>query len=432
MARCRIAIAADRLTAEVHVLPGAPGGRAELQAALDEAGVSFGVDQAMLDEFGPRLRDPEWRGSAVVARGVPPQAGRHGSVEYCFHAAPLPGSEGEDGSIDYRERGLLHPAAAGTVVARLLPPEPGTPGTDVCGRPLPAAPGQAATLQLGPGLRLDEHGSAIATRSGVVVQQRGRLDVVPVFKHDGNVDLHSGNLHTHGSLLIGGDVHAGFKVAADEDVVVRGAVLDGTVTAGGSVVVEQGVLGPASTVIAGCSLHCRHANSARLQAGGPLRASDSLVHCDARGASIEVLQGRGQVVGGALRALGTIRVRRAGTAAGAPTLLAVGDLAAERSEQIRRSAAASRLERRQRKGLGDPGKLRRDQVALVDTVRLDRSDLTQRQRDVLATARIEVIEAIAAGVRIQFGTASMTIQEAGPGARFCWDPQSSTIVQETT
>src|SRR5439155_15672399 len=139
------------------------------------------------------------------------------------------------------ERGLLHPAVTGATVARVVPPQPGTPGRDVFGAAIPAAAGRPAPLRLGPGVRPGERGEVIATRDGVIAFQAGSVDVVPLWQHKGDVDLASGNLHAHGSLLVTGDVHEGFLVETDGDVVVQGAVLDACIKAGGNAVIAQSV-----------------------------------------------------------------------------------------------------------------------------------------------------------------------------------------------
>ena len=65
------------------------------------------------------------------------------------------------------------------------------------------------------------------------------------------------------------------SVTAKAEVLVRGAVLSARVIAGGSVRIQQGVLGRDAVVEAGGDLRCRHATSASLAAGGVLRVEES-------------------------------------------------------------------------------------------------------------------------------------------------------------
>jgi uncharacterized protein (DUF342 family) len=432
VSRFRVLVAKDRLAAEVEVAAGAAADAAALRAALAEAKVAHGLDEAALTELGMRIQDPSFRTRTVVARGEPPRPGQDGRVELPFAMAPQPGHARSDGGIDYRERELLHSVAAGAEIARIVAPVPGNPGRDVRAQTLPPPPVKPATLRPGPGARLEPDGRVIATRDGVVVARPGAIDVVAMWQHDGDVDLRSGNLHSHGSLLVRGDVREGGVVEADGDVVVQGAVLDAQVAAGGNVLVNLGIQGGHSTVAAGGDLHCRHATAARLAAGGTLRAQDQLAHCRAHAAMIEALHGRGHVFGGELRARDRVTVLQAGTPGGAPTLLAVADLTAERDALVRRQHAADAALRQAQRQPGPPrsGKAGRQQVAANDAALAGKLQLAEAERQALLQARIEVRGPLHPGVRIQFGGTGMTIQEPIAHAAFRWDADAGAIVQE--
>jgi uncharacterized protein (DUF342 family) len=433
--RIRVLVAKDRLTAEVQVVPGAAADAEALRSSLAQAQVAHGLDQAVLTELGVRLLDPALQTKRTVARGEPPQAGQDGRVELAFALALQPGHARRDGGIDFRERELLHSVANGDEIARVVAPVPGRSGRDVRGQPLPPPPAKPASLRPGPGARLEPDGRVVAARDGVVVVRPGTIDVVAQWQHDGDVDLHSGNLHSRGSLLVRGNVCEGAAVEADGDVVVQGAIFDARVAAGGNVLVNLGIQGGHSRVEAGGDLHCRHATAALLTAGGTLRVQDQLAHCRARACSIEALHGRGHAFGGELRARDGVRVLHAGTPGGAPTLLAVADLSGEQDELVRKQHAADAA-RRQALREAEPtrprlaGRLGRQQAEADDAVLTTELQLTERQREVLQQARIEVLGTLHPGVRIQFGPTELTIQEPLARAAFRWDAETGAIVQE--
>lgn len=430
------------MAAELHIDAGPPAGAEQLRLALATAGVAHGVDAARLAALAARLEDPLFTDHGTIARGTPARPGRDGRLALEFAPAPLPGFRGADGSVDYRERAFLHPAAVGAVVARLLPPVPGQPGTCVLGRQLPAPPARAAAVRLGPGVTLrsdaddTEDGAAIvATRDGVVATPSDGIDVVPLYEHDGDVDLRCGNLHSHGAVAVRGDVATGFCVEADGDVDVGGSVFGGTVLAGGSVRIGLGAMAGAR-VEAGGELRCRHASNATLLAKGRITAHDELVHCEVAAAAIELVEGRGHVLGGALRARDHVTVLRAGTPAGAATLLAAADLTSERAELRRRQRQADHVERRSQKaadraaGPQRGGKVGRARAAASAAVTAERLELARQLRELLRTAHVEVRTQLLPGVRVQLGTAGLTIDTERRGARFRWDDAAGTIVQE--
>ncbi len=433
MQRLDIAIAADGLTADILVHAGAAAGRSEVDAALTAAGVRSGIDGTAVLALAERLADPGYAGVVRIAHGRSPVAGADGRVEFAGGGPPLAGALCADGHIDYRERHLLQPVANGAVVLRIAPPGAGEPGCDVRGGTLPARPGVPATVRTGPGVERcgDE---VIARRDGVLLAAGTSVDVVSLYAHPGDVDLRSGNLRTEGSIEIAGDVHETMEVTAGADVLVRGGVLSARVCAGGSVQIQQGVLGRDAVVEAGADLRCRHATAATLAAGGTLRVDDQLAHCRARAGSVRLAGGRGQVFGGELRARTAIDVQRAGTDEGAATLLSVADLADEPTQRAQRNAEAERAARSAARA-ADSGRFSRAKgnrvaVRAADRTAEERLRLVVLRRELLQQASITVRDVAHAGVRIQFGDRTLHLDEWRRAVRFRFDTDQDRICEE--
>lgn len=435
MARLRLTIRGDGLAAELHASPGPPATAAEVQAVLAEAKVVHGLDQAALDQFTARLADAQFTGKVEIAKGTAPVAGTDGRLEGACLMPQLPGTEHTDGHIDYHERVLLHPAALDQDLARITAPTPGTAGCNVRGLPLPAKPGKPHQERLGPGVRCFGD-RLVAARNGTVLHTERSFDVVPLHVHQGDVDLDSGNLHTHGSLQVQGDVHEGFAATADGHVHVTGAVFSGTVTAGASVRVDQGVLGTGSELRAGDDLVCRHATSASLQAGRLVEIGDQATHCRIQATHIRAARGRGAVFGGSLRSRQSIEVRAAGTATGAPTLLSVADLLDAQTELVRLQAEAARFDRANlRSQRGEDGRLGGGKALRLATRAGDRSQqerlrLLALQRELLSAARITILDTAHPGVVLQFGAVRLPITLPIQGGEFRFDLDHDKIVQK--
>jgi uncharacterized protein (DUF342 family) len=426
-----VTIRPDGLAAEAKVAAGPPMKAADLQAAIAEAKVVHGLDAAAIAQFAERIADPIFSGSVQIATGAAAVDGQPGRLEGEFQAAKVAGTKQGDGHIDFHERELLHPAVENQEVARIIAPIPGTPGHDVRGRVLPPRPGRPHTQRFGQGVKVDGE-RVIAARSGVIVCTDRLFDVLPLHLHKGDVDLASGNLHTPGSLLVQGDVHEGFAATADGDVRITGAVLDGKVSAKGSAQIDHGVMGAGCDVQAGADLHCRHATSARLQAGGSIEIGDQATHCRMFAGKILARRGRGTVFGGELHARDLIEVRVAGTPTGAATLLAVADLVDQQTELARLIAEAARLERIAARGpRGAPGTASDQHLAnrAADAVLQERQRLAGLQRELLKKARIVVADTVHPGVVLQFGATVLRVTMPTPAASFHFDPETNTIVQ---
>lgn len=418
-------------TAVVAAGPSSPA--VDIDAALAAAKVVHGVDADAVAALARQALDPSFTGRSVVARGEPAEAGKDGSLDDSPPYGQLPGEVRADGSIDYRERHFLVPVAEGMGLGRLVPPTAGAPGRNVHGQPVAAKPGRALPLRIGPGVRLVD-GRLSATRSGVLLRDPRQIDVVPLYAHSGDVDYTSGSLHSEGAIEVGGDVREGFAVAAHGDVHVHGALLDGTVTAGGSVRIEQGVLGAAASVTAGGDAWCRHATGATFACDGGVVFADQAAHCRIRAGTVAARTGRGAILGGEVRARRSIVVLVAGTAAGAATRFAVGDVLDVAASRVAATNVEHKVAERARQRLAgsgpERGKALRSGLRAADARLQDDLQLRLRQRELLAGAFVEVHDTLHAGVRVSFGDRTWTTDLPRQRLRLSWSDATDSVLEE--
>lgn len=432
MSRIHLTVRSDGLLVEAIADAGQPCTRDELVRAITAAGITDGLDDAAITRFANDLLGTTPLPATIVARGRAPEPGTDGDVQRAFATQPSVGRQFPDGHIDWHERDLLHPAATGDLVASIVAPSPGVPGVDVRGHELTAKPGRPHTVRFGPGVQLDG-ARVLAAKNGVVLQNARTVDVVDRFEHSGDVDLKSGNLHTKGTLGVQGDVREQCLVEAGGDVVIRGAVQGATVVSGGSVFVGAGVL-HGSVVTADGNITARHATSSRLEAVLDVQLGDEATHSFLRGENIRIVKGHGAAFGGELRARTSIALVAAGTANGAPTLLAVADVVDEHAEVVRATNQDTKVNRnfgRPARDLNGPsGKSARTAMKSDDRARTERLRVVQRQRALLQGASITITGTLHAGVRIRFGDASLVVDTPRTHVRFRWDAANDRIVEE--
>lgn len=435
MARLQLTIAADGLRAELRVGPGPPMTLAELEAAIRAAGIVHGIDRDAVAESAVRLASADELFLRVIATGERAVAGVDGRIDSPLFGPQLPGRVAVDGTIDFRERLLLHPVQQGQVIAEVVPPTAGTPGQDVRGRQLPAKPGKPHTMRLGGGVRLDGT-DIVASLDGVLLATDRVVDAVPLFTHEGDVAYASGNLHTRGSLAVRGDVQPGFTVEAEGDIAITGTVQESTVVAGGSVRVEQGILGRTTRVRAGGDVNCRHATAAAVLAPGGIIAMEQCSQARLSAGRIRIVDGRGTALGGELRARTEIDVGTAGAPGGGTTLLAVGELLDEEAELARRTLEAARTDRSALRARRDdaPGarshmKGLRSAVRAMDRKAEEALRLRRRQQELLTDAVIRVRHVLHPGVVLRFAGLELRPDTAQPPAEYRFDPNRNQIVQ---
>lgn len=422
MDRLRVAIVEDGMAARATMSPGPAVPHDELLQALGAHGVVHGISPQAVACLGEGACERP----VLVAEGTQPTRGDAEQLhpEHWHHATP--GQRAAGGSIDYHERHLLHPVREGDVVGAIQPCTLGDPGRDVRGKHLPGLPGERLPLDLGEGVHREGR-TLVARTAGVALFTGQRIDVVPLYTHPRDVDYASGNLHMQGSLLVEGEVAAGFLVEASGDIAVHGSV-HGAVRAGGSAYVEHGIMGRQGVRAQG-DLTCHHATDGRLRSGNQLTIGDHTSHCVAYARTIAAHEGRATVRGGQMYARDRIVVGCAGAGAGTPTLLAVGHLLDTRAELARRNADVHRESRRDKRSTSadDPRKGKRHASKALDRASHETLRLRRLQRELIEAASIRVTGTCHCGVTVEFGPYRLEVERDLHDTTFRFDPKTNSI-----
>jgi len=342
-AEYRVEVAANRMSASLTVVApkgGKPACVADALAALGARGVRVGIDEAAVatavEKTGERCE---------VAHGIPPEPGKDAWLE------PLVAVDRQrhphldaTGHVDYHDLGDIPSVTEGTQLMRRHPPCAGTPGRNVLGEPLPAPAGK--DLHFGVGLKgavvsETDPDLLVAEIAGRPILQRDGVSIEPVIRIE-EVNLAVGNVEFVGSVEVKGDVHSGMKIHVGGDVVVRGVVESAEIQAGGDVTVIGGIIGHASPN------HAPHADrgafaTARIHAKGNVRAryvenavieaeqsvfvNESVIESSVTAIDrVEVggRGGKGQILGGLVRATSSVRADCVGGAGAGPTRVVVG------------------------------------------------------------------------------------------------------------
>lgn len=217
----------------------------------------------------------------VVAQGVPAVQPVDARVEVLVDFA-MRLEEDAQHHIDFHEQGRFHEVDAGTVLARLVPKQPGKAGRTVLGRDLPVGEPRDADLAAyaGEGTRLRGDSEVLADRIGLVVRRRdGHLDIMPMVDIPGDLDMHVGNLVTRLPVAIKGDIIAGFSLKSAADVTVKGVIEDARISVKGNLTCG-GILPGKHRVKAHGDLATKHIT------GREVKCRNLTVASDMRGATV--------------------------------------------------------------------------------------------------------------------------------------------------
>lgn len=313
-------LSADKMTAYVRATDYERGKEADnsfnpqiIYGLLQENQVDFGIDHDGIEVYakGKTLfKDLE------AAHGQRPIAGADGYVEYLFETERAGGPKVKnDGSVDYKELDLFENVVPGKVLCRIHPPKEGIDGLDVLGNPVPAKAGKEAEISCGNGVELSEDGkTVVATKGGMVVTNKGSIEVKEVFTVNGDVGPTTGNIRFNGAVVVKGNILSDYSVFANGDVVVDGYVESSILTSTGNITIKNGVNGMKKGMIkADGNVTTKFAEMAKIIVGGDFNF-DYCINCDVRAVGSIIGKGkRASLMGGSYIAGEHININTAGS-----------------------------------------------------------------------------------------------------------------------
>ncbi len=315
----------NHMMAEMMIEPpegnGAPVTPEDLKAALDKAGIVFGIEQDALD----KLAAPLYGKKLVVARGMPAKDGEDGvctelfsrTVEKKMHTR-------DDGSVDYRELGLIREVREGAVICEITPPGPGQDGKTLQGKAIKAREGKKAIPPVGENVRPAEGGTRFeAAVTGNLVFRDGRFVVDTVVRVQ-DVDYDVGNITFSGDVQVNGDMQSGFEIHSGGTVTLRGQI-GSVVIKAHHLVIEKGVNGMGRAVLdVEGTVKAGFVENCNLHVGEKLTAQ-SLINCQVEcEGDVDVMSGKGIICGGKITAFGSVQAKVVGNESNTLTTIVLG------------------------------------------------------------------------------------------------------------
>jgi uncharacterized protein (DUF342 family) len=292
-----------------------------LHQALVALGIVHGLQPAALEEA--TLGAPGVR-RLVLARGLAPVHGQDGRLDMQIDERVHLKVDAQ-GRVDYHEHGRIEDVVASAPLARILPPTEGTPGIDVHGRPMTAKPGRvldpARVMGEGVGLHPEQPDLIHTLAAGHFHRDRqGRLCVENRLVVEGDVDFRHGNITTTLSVLVKGDIKAGFSVKSSGDIEVMGVVEDARVSAQGNLVVRGGILPGSQRIKAHGDIDARYVSNREVKCRS-LRITGSLRWSQVLATGDVIAK---EILGGNLIAGGNVASDQIGSSDGIATRVQVG------------------------------------------------------------------------------------------------------------
>ena len=187
-----------------------------MRQALKDEHVVYGIDEELLEEIAAnKLYDKIF----TVASGYAAVDGENGRVKNLFDTdKKLVPRKLEDGSVDYRDLGLIVNVRVNDLICEIVPETQGEEGMNVYGQVIAPRPGRPPLVPQGSNTVISADGTKLfAAESGNLVYMGGRFNVVTTFQISSDIDVKTGNINFLGDVVIKGSVQEGFSVTAGKN-----------------------------------------------------------------------------------------------------------------------------------------------------------------------------------------------------------------------
>lgn len=208
---------------------------------LKRLGIVHGIDDNVSKML---VKDKMYEHPVIIAKATPPRDGENGYITFRFDKDhKLKPHQNEFGVANFRELNSVVPIHKNEIIADIVLPGEGTPGTDIYGKEIPAKPGAAAKIALGQNTLVTMDGTkVVAACDGHIVFGNGKFQVEEAVTIKTDLDISVGNISFFGDVHIKGNVMEGFSVNAGKNVKIDGSVFGGEITAGGNVTIVGGCI----------------------------------------------------------------------------------------------------------------------------------------------------------------------------------------------
>ena len=289
------------------------------QQLLELTDVQFGLQESEIDRL---LQDSDTPGAFRIARGKPSEPGTDATLHLLYEKAAERAASTSEGKTTAQVVAARYEAAevkAGDMLAELTLAEDAVPGCDVRGRESSPSPATDITLLAGNNVRGEERGRRryfYAELSGRVHMKKQVMSVRTVTYIDRDVESPL-QIEEGKDVHIRGSVRAGTVLTSRGSIVIDGVVEGGArVEAADDITIGKGIIGRNTRVVAQGNLEVTFAQNASLAARGDITIADYLVNGTVRAGGVLLMTGEaegersGSVVGGEIIASGGIAARR--------------------------------------------------------------------------------------------------------------------------
>ena len=330
-----VKISDDKMTATAKLIGKVAPGKFPKETALQQlnaAGVTFGINANEVDKL---IEQPG--NGFIVAVGKEAVSGKDAEIKFAHDITEKRGTpkEIEGGRVDHKNLELFLAVLENEVIAEKIPATKAENGSTVIGTELRGKDGKDKRIKLGKNVKNEEN-LFIAKIAGQLVANNDKIDVLPILELKNDIDFSTGNISFPGSVVVRGNVQAGFEVKAQGSVLVHGNIYGGIVE-GKSVEVKHGIQGATNSYVKAEEIvSAKFIENAVVYAGENIIVSDAILHSKiSAGRKVLTVGSKGIISGGYVSAGDEINAKTIGTPMAPPTTIEVGVSPMLKEEYVR-------------------------------------------------------------------------------------------------
>lgn len=280
---------------------------------IDEYLITYGIDVEGINNY---LSEGNFNNDFKFALGKEPIKGADGTVSYIYNKNDIGTiAKREDGTIDYKNLGMIQNVKKGELLCCITEPTDGFPGYNIHGEVV--APKKGATI---PDIRGDntsftEDGLGLYSDvDGYIIYKKDKVNIQEVYTVQGDIGPETGNIDFNGAVIVFGNVLEGFSVKAKKDIQIRGIVEGANIISDGNIQISNGFNGMGKGKInAKGNIISRFIENGTVICKGDIISDTLLNSCIMVGKSIALNGGRAAIFGGKCVAGQSIFAKTLGT-----------------------------------------------------------------------------------------------------------------------
>lgn len=424
----------------------------DVKQELDRAGVTFGIDHEKISELIDQVNLTQVPVlGEVIAEGIPATPGKDAEVNYEFsiEQPKLVIVEDESGRVDYKDVYQIDSVKEGELLATIIPVQPPVDGTSVLGEVLTGRNGMETRVINGKNCSFDEGTLQFHSEiTGQPLLKGNKIIVVPIYVIAGDVDLSIGNVNFMGSVVVNGNVNAGFSITAEEDIRVLGYIEGAKLKAGGEITSKKGFIGGDKGELSAVGrITVKHCTNGTMKCDGDVVIEQYIINSDisCKG-KVKCTTGKGCIIGGLTRAVNGVDCLNLGSELGVHTSAIAGSsyLFADMIKKInlylklfteRIGKIDKGIDLFTKQLLKNPGlesKLKKlisikEIISQREKVLIKQKESLLKTLNVKCNAKIKVKNTVYPNVKVQVGNSVLKVQDSLIGCSFSEDPYKNIV-----